>query len=177
MNRKKHMAIIYDLLALYQKYNEREVRDAIEAIQRGDALEEFLQLSKMSGRFASVHSETKKPSGRSGKRAKNSRDRLNEFIQYVEGRDNENSTKVTALIKAIDNRQVLHNSRALREFAGLLDVTVPMSKLDRPTVAKKIGEALLILPVAECERLCEVAMNLGQSVSSLREWSEIIVKK
>ncbi len=59
----------------------------------------------------------------------------------------------------------------------LLDVGVPDTKVDRFTVAKKIGEALLDRSPIERNKFFKMVTQLGGEKSSLHEWSEIIVKK
>jgi hypothetical protein len=95
----------------------------------------------------------------------------------LERRSGEHNDQIVDLIKAIVTRQVLQSVGSLREFAKLLGVNVSASKVDRFTVAKKIGEILLDRSPTERNELFERAKQLGGEKSSLHEWSEIIVKK
>lgn len=177
MTRKRHLAIIRDLLALYQKYNEREISDAIEAIRHGDAFHDLLTLATLSRDLASKFPDTKLGPAKPRAKSRNSKDRFNTLVETLERRSGEDNEPIIALIKAIATRQVLQSVGSLREFAELLNVNVPNTKMDRFTVAKKIGETLLDRSPTEREEFFDRAMRFGGERSSLHEWSEIIVKK
>lgn len=177
MTSKRHLAVIRDLLALYQKYDEREISDAIETIRRGEALKDLVTLATMTGEFASKIPGTKRRPARSSARSRNSKDRFNALVKTLEGRSGEHNDQIIVLIKAIASRQVLQSAGSLREFSKLLHVGVSNTRVDRFTVAKKIGEALLDRSPLECDEFFKIAMQLGGGRSSLHEWSDIIVKK
>ena len=176
MTKKRHLAIIRDLITLYQKYNEREISDAIGSIQRGEALKDLLTIATLSRDIAAKVPNTKRGPARSRKKARSSRDRFNTFVETLEDKSGEHNDQIVAFIKAIAERQVLQTSGALRDFAKYIDINVSTSKVDRLTVAINIGEALLGHSPEERSKILEMAMQMGRGVSSLNEWSEIIVK-
>jgi hypothetical protein len=69
---------------------------------------------------------------------------------------------------------VLHHGGALREFAASLNIKASNIKLDRWSVARRIGEALVKQSDEDISRLVE---QLGGENSSLQAWSDVIVKK
>lgn len=170
--------MIRDILALYQKYDEREISDAIEALRRGDALNDLLTLVELGRDLASkIREPSSNLRAARAKSRRNSRDDFNEYVEGLEAEDNNKGRQIASFIKRIARRQVMQSGAALREFAETLGVGISDSKMDRLAAARKIGEALLKRSPAECDDFIKMAEQVGGGQSSLQEWSDIIVKK
>lgn len=72
---------------------------------------------------------------------------------------------------------MLQYGGALREFAASLNIKASNTKLDRWSVARRIGEALAKRSDEDISRLVELTEHLGGENSSLQAWSDVIVKK
>lgn len=177
MRKNRRQEIIYDILALYQKYGEQEIKFAIEAIRNGEALDSLLTLATVSKDLAARVPETKTTPTKSKTKARSPKDRFYALIETLENSQGEHTEQIIMLIKAITTRQLLHSVASLREFSNLLDIIIPDTRVDRYVVAKKIGEALLSRSIADQEHFFKTATQLGGGTSSLDEWSSIIVKK
>jgi hypothetical protein len=178
MKKNRQAEIIRELLALYQRYDELEVKDAIEMLANGEAFRNFLYLASQNQHFR-ARAEGVKPASRivgTRGRRPTSRDAFRQFIDKLKLDEGEQARDIARFIVAIEQRQILSTNISLLKFARSLDVYVTSKKVDRSAIAKKIGTALLNQSPAERARIYDAANRHG-GPSSLQAWSDIIVKK
>ena len=177
MTTQRRTSIIRDLLALYRRYDEREIKDAIEAIERGEALQDTLRLAALGHR---LHARPRvsiaaRQEPRQSSRAR-SRDSFNELVSRLLATGDEDDRRVAHFLTAIEQHHVLPTGASLRDFSRALGITISDSKLDRLVIAKRVGDELLRHSKQERSEFLEMARQIGGGTSSLQEWSNIIVK-
>jgi len=178
MTSQRRAAIIRDVLALYRRYDEREIRDAIEAIERGEALRDTLKLAILGQHIYAAASGTRAERQRTPQRSSHARarDNFREMLSRLNESEEKDQRRIAEFLTGIETHQVLQTGALLRDFARGLGITVSDSKVERLAVAKRIGEELLKQPPHEQTRFLEMGRQLGGGKSSLQEWSDIIVK-
>jgi hypothetical protein len=174
MNKERRAAIIHDLLALYERYEVAEIKDAIAAIERGDLFRDVVSLVKSA---ESIRCETERQRVYTATRRRTPKERFSAFVQDLERDDSDSDRQVAQFVRGVGSRNILRNAGSLREFAGALGIGNTGAKLDRFVLARRIGEELLKRSHQKRGELIEMAGQLGGEESSLREWSRIIVKK
>ena len=172
MTGNRHIGLLAELLSVLRKYERSEVQALqnqkwrSEIIKTLDAMVELQNVTKRRNR--SQLSKTTK---------RNSREYFQAFVSHLREHEDSRSGQIAKLIERITTRKVLQNSGALREFAASLNIKASDTKLDRWSVARRIGEALTHRTDEDISRLVELTEHFGGEKSSLQAWSDVIVKK
>jgi hypothetical protein len=161
--------LLRDLFSLYLKHGRSAFQKAIAALESGEATELILRTSSSMLEAASVDPGI--PTKRGSKRSP--RDR---FEQFQASLSLGGEGKLTDFLADVAQGRKLTSSKSLRTFASQLSIQTG-KKLERFTIAKKIGEVLLSKSAQERERLFAIASDIESRRSSLHEWSKIIVKE
>jgi hypothetical protein len=163
-----------ELFNLYSRYGAAEFERAVEALESGsytNVLLRTLRATEMAG--ASVN--TRSAMGGPTKKKKQPKEYLAEFVSELSKSRTDESDRIADFVRGIAERRILQNAAVLREYARRLGLPVD-GKMDRPTVARKIGEVILSQSSDARRNNVELASKMGAQGSSLQAWSDIIVK-
>jgi formate dehydrogenase maturation protein FdhE len=173
---KDQRSIIKDILALYQRYGADEIERAVQSLKNGDALREISDLTVNVVRRADQVSPNRL-SRAATSRKKSKRDYLSDLIAEIESKSDPTQSDVVELLRAASKGEMLNDGRSLRHFSARLGISESAKKVDRFTMLKQVGEALLTKAPEERAYLIGFAKSLEGRPSSLQGWSDLIVKK
>lgn len=176
MTGNRHIGLLADLLSVLRKYNRLEVIEAIQALQNPEWRSEIIKTLDALVELPNA-TKTRNRSQISKIAKRTSRDYFQALISRLHADNDSSRDQIAKLIERIATRKVLQNAGALRQFAASLGVKVSDTKLDRWSVARRIGEALEHRSDEDINRLVELTEQFGGENSSLQAWSEVIVKK
>jgi hypothetical protein len=176
MRGNRHIGLLAELLSVLRKYERSEVIEAIEALQSPEWRSEIIKTLDTLVELKSA-SKNRNRSQVSKATKRSSRDYFQEFVSRLHADQASRGNEIAKLIENIASRKVLQNGVALRKFAASLKSEISDTKLDRWSVARRIGEALDQRPDEDIGRLTELMEQFGGENSSLQAWSDVIVKK
>jgi len=176
MTGNRHIGLLAELLSVLRKYERSEVIEAIQALQNQEWRSEIIKTLDAMVELQNV-TKSRHRSQLSKTSKRNSREYFQVFISRLREHDDSRSGQIAKLIESISTRKVLQYSGALREFAASLNIKASDTKLDRWSVARRIGEALTHRSDEDISRLVELTEHFGGEKSSLQAWSDVIVKK
>ncbi len=168
--------LVRELLALYGKYGQAEFDRAIEEIRSGSTTLAFAHSVEQATRsfedrgIRSVAPKRKAPTA-------SARERFEDYQYRLMTAGTRQTPELPNLLQGIVDRTILPNPRALRDFAAMLDIPLTSNKIDRYSLARKIGDALLALPDEEATSRIKLAREIGAEPSSLQSWANIIVRR
>jgi hypothetical protein len=175
MSQSRSDQLLRDLLSLYSKYGAASFEEAIRSLESGAYTNTLLRTLRAT-RAARISRNKKPPVVVPITRKKRPKEYLSEFMSNLSKTETTDSVMVASLVTGIVERTILPNASILREYARRLGLPVD-GKMDRPTVARKIGE--VILSQSPNTRMANIglASKMGSQGSSLQAWSDIIVNR
>jgi hypothetical protein len=180
MSRSRADQLLRDLFTLYSRYGAVEFDEAIRSLESGHYTNTLLRTLKATKAAkttkAGLSNPRKSAIVSNVKPKKRPMEYLSEFVSNLSNTERDGAARVADLVIGIVERSILPNASILREYARRLDIPAD-SKVDRPTIARKIGEAILSQsPEARATNI-ELASKMSSQGSSLQAWSDIIVNR
>lgn len=166
--------LVRELLGLYAKYGPVEFGHALEALRTGTATALLSEAVEDVARAAPPPRQRASP-GQAKKMSP--RDRFDDFQFRLALDRTQPRSELHEFIQQIAERSILADARTLRDFAALLEIPTG-AKLERYTIARKIGEKLAMDSEESLHRTMKAARDYGgEEGSSLQKWADIIVKR
>lgn len=165
--------LVRELLGLYAKYGPAEFDHALEALRTGTAT---ALLSETVAGVAKVAPSPRHRAARASTHKLSPRDRFEDFQFRLALDRTQTRSELHEFLQQIAQRSILADPRALREFAGLLEIPTG-AKLERYTVTRKIGEKLAKESEDSLHQRMKAARDYSGEASSLQKWANIIVKR
>ncbi len=165
-----------ELLGLYSKYGMSEFQRAIQVLESGEYRDIFLRALRVTETAgASTNTSARTESTIHSKRKKQPKEYLAEFISELSERGTDDSRRIASFVTEIAERRLLSNAAVLRDYSRRMGLSVD-GKMDRATVARKIGETILSQSSEVRNNNIQLAARMGSQESTLQAWSDIIVK-
>lgn len=166
---RKSEKLARELIALRLKYSDRDFGEAAEILSSGEFFGETVRAAKLAKPRA-VRSKvlTKADQGELSLGAQ----LMTEKIFRKIGSDK----ALEMFVRKILDRDILKTGSAVKAFARSLDMELPSKLPSRISIADRFSSHLLRMSPVERFEAIDQASRMEQDVSSLQQWSDVIVR-
>lgn len=176
MSSRSDYELIKALLSLYVKFGPDAFQRALGALRDGEAMKPLLQALEQSYVVFQQTKNLRAVRPASTRRSPSPKDRLTGYLAQLRRRRDASMGELAAFVEGVATGKFLPRGAALRQYAQRIGINVTQKKLDRATMAYKIGEALTSRSDVERHELISVGSTVDLDESALQKWANIIVK-
>jgi len=166
-----------ELIALNQRYSRRDFDRACELLITGEFFAQPVRAAKLARRIT-AKSDALMPQLKLSAVSPSNVDssEIFDLSNLLIGMDDSEKGELIIFAERMRNREILPNGSSARAFADQLGLRLPKSIPSRPTLARKFVQLLREIPRDKRSNLLQEANRIGTGESSLKRWSDIIVK-
>jgi hypothetical protein len=166
---KKSEKLARELVGLVSKYSDADIDAALELIGDGDL---FARL-----RPAVRTAKAKVPSATKPSRGLSLRDIVKATKHASDNLPPHEGSQLLDLLKKLDNAELLRSAASLRAYADRIGLALPAKQPARAVVVRRIIDHLASIPIRERTELISSAELEVGTQSSLKGWSDLIVRR
>lgn len=166
---KKSEKLARELVGLVTKYSDADIDAALELIGDGALfarLRPAVKAAKLTVYRATIPSRTVS---------------LREAAGTTEGAEDSlpqnERAQLLDLLERLDQAELLQSAASLRAYADMIGLVLPARQPTRAVVVRRIINHLASIPIADRAGLISYAKQEVGAQSSLKGWSDLIVKR